>query len=102
MPRVTSGFKPIPDDDGPPQGNGADKPLLISQAKFLEGFVPPDYLVDGIFQRRFIYALTGVTGGGKTAIALLLARAVGSLDCRELRRPRRRERQGHLFCRRKS
>jgi hypothetical protein len=58
----------------------SEPPLLISQTKFLEGFIPPDYLVDGIFQRRFIYALTGVTGGGKTAIALLLARVVGSLD----------------------
>ena len=74
------GFHEVPDDDGPPKGNGEDRPLLISQAKFLEGFIPPDYLVDGVFQRRFIYALTGVTGGGKTAIALLLARTVGSID----------------------
>jgi hypothetical protein len=52
-------------------------PLLVPQAKFLEGFSPPDYLVDGVLQRRFLYSLTGVTGGGKTAIGLLLARAVG-------------------------
>src|SRR5262249_22238050 len=44
------------------------------------GFVPPDYLVDGMLQRRFIYALTGQTGHLKTAIALLLARLVSSAD----------------------
>jgi hypothetical protein len=37
---------------------------------FLKGFIPPDYLIDGILQRRFIYSLTAPTGGGKTAIAL--------------------------------
>jgi hypothetical protein len=68
-------WNPSADEPG-----GDEVPLLIPQATFLDGFIPPDYLVDGVFQRRFIYALTGVTGGGKTAVALLLARAVGSLD----------------------
>jgi hypothetical protein len=53
---------------------------VLSQADFLAGFVPPDYLVDGVLQRRFIYSLTAQTGHGKTALALLLARAVGSTD----------------------
>jgi hypothetical protein len=53
---------------------------FVSQADFLKGFVPPDYIVDGVLQRRFLYSLTGVTSGGKTALALLLARAVGSTD----------------------
>src|SRR5262249_52470549 len=53
---------------------------VLSQAEFLAGFVPPDYLVDGVLQRRFIYALTAVTGHGKTALALLLAHVVGSTD----------------------
>jgi hypothetical protein len=51
-----------------------------SQADFLADFVPPDYLVDGVLQRRFVYSLTAQTGHGKTALALLLARAVGSAD----------------------
>jgi hypothetical protein len=51
-----------------------------SQTDFLADFVPPDYLVDGVLQRRFVYSLTAQTGHGKTALALLLARAVGSAD----------------------
>jgi hypothetical protein len=51
---------------------------VLSKAEFLRGFVPPDYLIDGILQRRFIYALTGQTGHVKTGIALRLAQLV---DC---------------------
>jgi len=47
--------------------------LLQSSAQFTGSFVPPDPLISGILQRRFIYALTGHTGRGKTAIALLFA-----------------------------
>jgi len=54
--------------------------LLTPQTRFLDGFVPPEYIVDGVLQRRFLYSLTGVTGGGKTAIALALARAIGCAD----------------------
>jgi hypothetical protein len=58
------------------------KPLLLSKAEFIAGFVPPDYLIDGILQRRFVYALTGVTGHGKTALAYLIARLVGARDAK--------------------
>jgi len=67
-------------------GNGEKKQpsltdiTLLSKADFLAGFVAPDYLVDGVLQRRFIYSLTAVTGHGKTAIALLLAQAIGSAN----------------------
>ena len=60
--------------------------LLQSSARFTGSFVPPDPLISGILQRRFIYALTGHTGRGKTAIALLFAahvalgRRLGDLD----------------------
>jgi hypothetical protein len=53
---------------------------ILCKADFIKGFVPPDYLVDGIFQRRFIYALTGQTGHAKTAVALHLAELVSSTD----------------------
>jgi hypothetical protein len=62
------------------------QPLLRSSAQFTGSFVPPDPLISGILQRRFIYALTGHTGRGKTAIALLFAahvalgRRLGDLD----------------------
>lgn len=82
----------VPPDDGapPPSGpedyglptdapieNMVDLPALIKTSReFVEGFVPPDYLIDGIVQLGFFYALTGKTGGGKTAIALLVAASV--------------------------
>jgi hypothetical protein len=58
----------------------ASLPAILSQKDFLADFVPPDYILDGILQRRFIYSFTAVTGHGKTAIALLLAQAIGSAN----------------------
>jgi hypothetical protein len=58
-------------------GTPADGVAFVEQADFVRGFVAPDYLVDGIIQRGFIYALTAQTGDGKTALALLFARGVG-------------------------
>jgi hypothetical protein len=51
--------------------------IIQSSADFIKDFVPPDYLIDGIIQRRFLYSLTGRTGSGKTAIALFIAAHVG-------------------------
>jgi hypothetical protein len=65
------------------------KALIQSSAQFTGSFVPPDPLISGILQRQFIYALTGHTGRGKTAIALLFAahvalgRRLGDLDVEE-------------------
>jgi AAA domain len=53
---------------------------ILSKAEFIKGFQPPDYLVDGILQRRFLYAVTGQTGHAKTAVALLIAELVASSD----------------------
>jgi uncharacterized membrane protein len=49
--------------------------LIQSSADFVATFEPPDYLIEGILQRRFIYSLTGLTGSGKSAVALLLSAA---------------------------
>lgn len=46
---------------------------LLNSAGFVAGFVPPDYLIAGILQRRFLYSITGRTGGGKTAVCLRIA-----------------------------
>src|SRR5260370_17271379 len=54
--------------------------FILSKQKFIEGFVPPDYLLDGILQRRFVYSLTAQTGHGKTALAELIARLIGGND----------------------
>jgi hypothetical protein len=51
-------------------------PLIKSSAEFVKDFIPPNYLVDGLLQRRYCYALTARTGDGKTAIVLLLAACV--------------------------
>jgi hypothetical protein len=48
-------------------------PYIVSSADFLAGFVPPDYLIDGILQKRFCYSMTAPTGTGKTAVALILS-----------------------------
>src|SRR4051812_150300 len=50
--------------------------LIVSSAEFIAGFVPPDYLIDGLVQRRFVYSLTAPTGPGKTAVALFLCACV--------------------------
>jgi DNA-binding MarR family transcriptional regulator len=51
----------------------AQERLLKSSAEFVDELTPPDYLIDGFLQRRFLYSLTGLTGSGKTAIVLRLA-----------------------------
>ena len=88
-----------PDPKRAPPGAG---PPFLPKAEFLAGFVPPDYLVDGVLQRGYVYSLTGQTGHAKTAIALLL----GKLRCRiqrhQLRRPCRRARPRRLLRRRES
>lgn len=46
---------------------------IISGPEFVDGFVAPEYIVDGIIQRGQLYSLTGKTGHGKTCIAIYLA-----------------------------
>jgi hypothetical protein len=46
---------------------------IKSSKEFVAGFVPPEYVVNGLLQRRFFYSFTGQTGAGKTAIMLLLS-----------------------------
>lgn len=53
-------------------GKAADRFVKFS-AEFVAGFVPPDYLIEGILQRRFCYSFTARTNTGKTGIMLLLA-----------------------------
>lgn len=47
-----------------------ERSRILSAAEFMAGFVPPDYVLDGIIQRGRLYALTSPTGHGKTAVAL--------------------------------
>jgi hypothetical protein len=70
------------EDDDPGFGEMRDAqrgaPAILCKADFIRGFIAPDYLIDGILQRRFIYSLTGQTGHAKTAIALRIAQLVSS------------------------
>jgi hypothetical protein len=59
----------------PTENQKDEKPkgkLALSSGEFVAGFTPPDYLVVGWLQRRFVYSLTAATGDGKTAVALLI------------------------------
>jgi AAA domain/RepB DNA-primase from phage plasmid len=63
-----------PANDNIPSTEKKDRyPGIISSGDFVRGFVPPDYLIDGIIQSGFLYSITGQTGAGKTAVALLMA-----------------------------
>ena len=50
---------------------------ILSSSEFTANFVSPDQLIEGILQREFIYALTGHTGRGKSALALLFSAHIG-------------------------
>ena len=74
--------------DQPPLKSTALLPIQ-STAEFISNFVPPDYLIYGLIQRRFIYSMTGPTGEGKTSVALLIALLVDrgqALNGREIER----------------
>jgi hypothetical protein len=46
---------------------------LLDSASFMARMRPPAYLIDGVMERGYVYALTGNTGHGKTVISLALA-----------------------------
>jgi hypothetical protein len=53
-----------------PKDEKAKPPNLIeTSAEFAANFVPPDYLIDGLIQTRFVYSMAGATGAGKTCVA---------------------------------
>ena len=54
-------------------GNNLPTKLMQESGEFVANFTPPEYLIDGFLQRRFVYSITGPTGSGKTCIALLFA-----------------------------
>jgi hypothetical protein len=60
---------------------------METSAQFAANFEPPDYLIEELLQRGNIYALTGMTGHGKTTVALLWAAHVAlglDLDDKEV------------------
>jgi hypothetical protein len=73
IPRIVRGMTEKPREPKP-----GEQPKLVikTSGQFIAGFVPPDYVVDGLLQQSFLYSLTGQTGAGKTSIALRLAASV--------------------------
>src|SRR5262245_61751278 len=59
--------------DKAPPPKPPPKPLVLRLDEFLKQYVAPDYIVDGILQRGYLYSVTGLTGAGKSAWALLVA-----------------------------
>ena len=73
--------EPTPEPKPPkpkPELKPGEKPLPPMQTteEFVSDFRSPDWFVDGVLQRKYLYAMTGVTGHGKTATAMALAMAV--------------------------
>ncbi|MHC2530584.1 AAA family ATPase [Bradyrhizobium diazoefficiens] len=86
-------FAPLPDDDTPaaratfdqkqrdddhtdkepPKSKAPLHDWIETSDEFAANFEPPDYLIEGWLQRRFVYSLTGMTGSGKTCIAMRIA-----------------------------
>ena len=74
---------PLPDDGSSEAETSWPTPaggFLKSSADFIGGFQAPDYLIDGILQRRFCYSLTAQTGVGKTTIAMRIAAHVDTKE----------------------
>lgn len=53
-------------------------PLLCDLSAWLENVAPPTWVVDGIVQRGYVYALTAITNHGKTAISLLMGLCIAA------------------------
>jgi hypothetical protein len=54
-------------------GEARERRLIQLSRDFVLDFVPPDYLIEGLLQRRYFYSFTARTGDGKTAVALAAA-----------------------------
>ena len=55
-----------------PKKDGEVADLIVSSKDFIAGFEPPDYLIEGLLNRRYFYSMTARTGDGKTAVALTM------------------------------
>lgn len=58
----------------------AKGPKLVSETEALTLRKPQDWLIEGILERGYLYALTARSGSGKTAVALLMSYLVAASD----------------------
>jgi 5S rRNA maturation endonuclease (ribonuclease M5) len=66
----------VPDWKPEYNGSAIHSPLskiVLTNKEFLATFTTPEYLIDGLLQRRYLYSLTGATGHGKTCVVLRIA-----------------------------
>ena len=74
---MVGNFHPSADDSVAGEDAGARPSpsswLIKTSAEFVASLKPPDYLIKGVLQRRFIYSMTAPTGAGKTCIAMRIA-----------------------------
>lgn len=68
--------RPDPERERVDPENGEKLPLIQTAAQFVKGFRPPEYLIDGMMQRGYVYSLTARTGHGKTAVGMFIGQAV--------------------------
>jgi hypothetical protein len=59
-----------------PEIPATEQRLVLELPEFLKRFEPPHYLIEGLLQHHYFYSLTGMTGAGKTAVALLVGALV--------------------------
>jgi len=68
-----------PENASPGLSEGLDI-TISNDGDFRQDLTIPEYVVDGMFAKSYLYAVTGHAGTGKTAMALTLAYAVARGD----------------------
>jgi len=75
-----AGWKnPMSGTSSAPQASAPVSKLIAETGEaFVAGFKPPEYTIEGVLLRGYLYGITGKSNSGKTAIAVSLAACVGA------------------------
>ena len=75
-----AGWKnPMAGTSSAPQASAPVSKLIAETGEaFVAGFRPPEYTIEGVLLRGYLYGITGKRNSGKTAIAVSLAACVGA------------------------
>jgi len=76
----SAGWKnPMAGTSSAPQASAPVSKLIAETGEaFVAGFKPPEYTIEGVLLRGYLYGITGKSNAGKTAIAVSLAACVGA------------------------
>ena len=70
---------PTPGTSSTPKASAPVSKLIAENGEaFVAGFKPPEYTIEGVLLRGYLYGITGKSNAGKTAIAVSLAACVGA------------------------